>query len=432
VSQIHKRYYLTDDADRVERFVLIGITAGGASARRTELNLQELERLVISAGGEVVGARNASIRRYDAAYLITRGKAHEAAQWAHEVGATGVVFDDDLAPAQQRNLEQLFGIKVLDRTALILDIFARRAKSKEGKLQVELAQLHYRLPRLKGKGIDLSRLGGGIGTRGPGETKLETDRRRVRTRIAHLEHSIEHITKYRRTQRQRRLRARLPTAAIIGYTNCGKSTLLNALSRAEVFVEDRLFATLDTTTRVVLLPGGTKAAFIDTVGFINKLPTTLVAAFRATLEEITYADLLLHLVDINSDDIERDVAATRETLEKIGAANKPVLTVLNKIDRAEALHVLNRYRSTGEDCLAISALRGYGIYTLLNVVGRILVAQEETVTLKIPYDHYELFRQLQESAKVIESAHREGYVRVQTRLLPEEITQLKDYVMIDT
>jgi GTP-binding protein HflX len=432
VSPIHKRYYVTDEGNQAETFVLIGLTTSGANPRRTERNLQELARLVISAGGEVAASRNISIRHFEAGHLLTRGKAEDAAVWAREIGATGVVFDDDLAPAQQRNLEHLFGIKVLDRTALILDIFARRAKSKEGKLQVELAQLRYLLPRLKGKGTELSRLGGGIGTRGPGETKLETDRRKIRNRIAHLERSIERISRYRQTQRQRRLRSRLPTVAIIGYTNSGKSTLLNSVSRAEVFVEDRLFATLDTTTRVVLLPGGTKAAFIDTVGFINKLPTTLVAAFRATLEEITFADLLLQMLDINSDDIERDIASTRETLEKIGAAEKPVLTVLNKIDRAEGFHLVNRCRAMGETCVAISALRGYGIYALLNAVEHVLATRGETVTLQIPYEDYEIFRQLQKSDRIIDSVEGEGYVKVQTRLLPEEISQLKDYVMIDT
>ena len=279
--------------------------------------LAELDRLVETAGGEVVGTIIQRRERPDIATYIGKGKLEELKALQQQTQATTIVFDDQLSPAQQRNIEKIMEVKVIDRTALILDIFAQRAHSYEGKLQVELAQMRYLLPRLGGKGLVMSRLGGGIGTRGPGETKLEVDRRTIRDKIHDIEESLKTVSAQRALQRSRRIQSGLPCVAIVGYTNAGKSTLLNRLTDAGVLVEDKLFATLDPTIRMLILPSGRKVLLADTVGFIRKLPHALIAAFRATLEEVVYSDLLMHVIDASSEEWEEQSRSVYDVLKEL-------------------------------------------------------------------------------------------------------------------
>ncbi len=343
-----------------------------------------------------------------------------------------MIFDDDLTPAQQRNLEQLFDLKVLDRPAVILDIFARRAKTREGKLQVELAQLNYLMPRLKGKGLMLSRLGGGIGTRGPGETKLEVDRRKIKDRIGTLERQLKRVRKYREVQRKSRLRKQLPGVAIIGYTNSGKSTLLNILTDAGALVEDQLFATLDPMTRKLVLPGGTAAVFIDTVGFINKLPPTLIAAFRATLEEITYADLLLHLADVSLPNCEQQITATEEVLRELNALEKVTIVIWNKIDLLPDRIVLNRLLRSHVPSVAISAKTGHGLDDLLRMIETHLTASFERAVLRIPYGQFALLETLRQRAKILELHYDETDMKIEALIPSDLANELKAVVQCST
>jgi GTP-binding protein HflX len=292
--------------------------------------------LARTAGATICGRITQSRPHPHPKYFLGSGKVQEVALIAQELGANLIVVDQELSANQHNALEQMIGVKVIDRTELILDIFAQRAQTKEGKLQVELAQLKYMLPRLIGKGQVLSRLGGGIGTRGPGETKLEIDRRRIRKRIDTLEAETEHIRSYRDTQRRQRMTRNLPVVALAGYTNSGKSTLLNALTKSDVFVEDKLFATLDPTTRKTVLPDASPVLISDTVGFIKKLPTSLIAAFRATLEEVAVADVLVHVVDASHPNVLEQIVSVFDVLSELSAVDKPIITVLNKCDKVRA------------------------------------------------------------------------------------------------
>jgi len=363
-----------------ETALLVGLSLGGRDRARTESSLEELALLARSAGARVVGTLVQERARRDPATLIGRGKVEEVRRLCEESEADAVFFDEDLAPAQQRNLERAVGRKTLDRTQLILDIFARRARTREGRLQVELAQLDYMLPRLAGKGVLLSRLGGGIGTRGPGETKLETDRRRIRQRIQAIRREIEHVRRERHTRREARQRRDVPVVALVGYTNAGKSTLFNALTSAGAVVSDQLFMTLDPLVRKVRLGPGRELLLVDTVGFIQKLPHALVAAFRATLEEVTEADLLLHVVDASAPGVEEREASVEAVLREIGAADRPRLLVLNKADRtpAERLAALAEARP---GCAIVSALSASGLDRLLAAVASRLDLEPRRVRL---------------------------------------------------
>jgi len=366
--------------DAGERALLVGLALGRRDRARTESSLEELALLARSAGARVVGTVLQERARRDPATLVGRGKAEEVKQACEERGADVVILDEDLAPAQQRNLEQAVERKTLDRTQLILDIFARRARTREGRLQVELAQLDYLLPRLAGKGVLLSRLGGGIGTRGPGETKLETDRRRIRQRIQSIKREIEHLRRERLTRREARGRHEAPVVALVGYTNAGKSTLFNALTRAGAVVSDQLFMTLDPLVRKVRLGPGRDVLLVDTVGFIQKLPHPLVAAFRATLEEVRQADLLLHVVDASAPGVEEREAAVESVLKEIGAGERPRLLVLNKADRAlaERLRALVEARP---GAAVVSSLTGAGLDGLLSTVASRLDLEPRLVRL---------------------------------------------------
>ncbi len=340
-----------------ERAVLVGLATAAEGRTRADLSLDELAGLVGASGGEVRGRVVQERPKPDPATFIGRGKLEALSEVCATDGIDLVVFDNELTPSQLRQIDAALGCKVLDRTQLILDIFAARARTREGKWQVELAQLKYQLPRLVGAGLALSRLGGGIGTRGPGETKLETDRRRIRRRIDHLTDVIESARDRRARLRDRRHKSSIPTVALVGYTNAGKTTLFNRLTRSDAETSDALFVTLDPLLRRVVLPDRREFLVSDTVGFIDRLPHTLVAAFRATLEEVREADLLLHVIDASNPDRERQTGAVRSVLAEVGAATVPVLEVYNKIDlleTAQAEEVLAGRR----DAVSVSALRG--------------------------------------------------------------------------
>jgi GTPase len=343
--------------------------------------MEELGQLARSAGASVVGSVIQEKPRLDPATLIGSGKVEEVARMAEEKRADVLLFDHELSPVQQRNLEQAVGRKTLDRTQLILDIFARRARTREGRLQVELAQLDYMLPRLAGKGVLLSRLGGGIGTRGPGETKLETDRRRIRQRIQSIKREIERVRRTRRTRHRGRTRAEAPVVALVGYTNAGKSTLFSALTRAETAASDQLFMTLDPLVRRARLAAGQEALLVDTVGFIQKLPHSLVVAFRATLEEVTEAELLLHVMDASADDMGEREAAVDEVLSEIGAASRPRIDVLNKVDQLSPER-RRALRDARPDGVLVSARTGDGLPELRDTLLRRLELTPTSVRLR--------------------------------------------------
>jgi GTP-binding protein HflX len=360
---------------------MVGVSLGPHERPRTESSLEELALLAQSAGAAVVGRLIQDRKRKDPATFIGRGKVEDVARLSEQSGADVVLFDDELSPAQQRNLEDGVGRKTLDRTQLILDIFARRARTREGRLQVELAQLDYMLPRLAGKGILLSRLGGGIGTRGPGETKLETDRRRIRQRIQAVRREIDKVRRDRRVRRQARQRAERPLVALVGYTNAGKSTLFNALAGASAEASDQLFMTLDPLVRRARLGAGRDLLLVDTVGFIQKLPHPLVAAFRATLEEVVEADLLLHVIDASAEDIDEREAAVTRVLQEIGAGERPFVAVLNKCDRLSAARA-DALRAARPQAVLVSARTGEGLDALRDALASRLDLHVRSVRLR--------------------------------------------------
>ncbi len=363
-----------------EKALLVSVDTGDFDV---ETSLDELEELADTAGADVLGRLVQKREAPDKATCIGSGRLEELAQLAQNEEADLVIFDRELSPTQQRNLEDTLPCRVVDRTMLILDIFAARARSAEGRLQVELAQLQYLLPRLAGQGTSLSRLGGGIGTRGPGETKLESDRRHIRRRIQSLRQQLEAVEQQRLLRRERRRKDSVQTVAIVGYTNAGKSTLMNRLTAAGVLAEDKLFATLDTTSRALKLPDGRTVLLIDTVGLVRRLPHHLVDAFRSTLEEAAEADVILNLCDISSPETEEHLAVTRELLQQLGRGDRPVLTVFNKCDRIAALPT---WESGNAAPLCISAKTGGGIDNLLERIAAALPPDRRRVKLLLPFD----------------------------------------------
>lgn len=358
-------------AEGEERAILVSLIQNGVDAWEIEDELDELAQLARTAGATICERLTQTRQMPDPKYYLGAGKIQELALMVQEYGANLVIFDQELSPNQQKTIEQAVSVKVVDRTELILDIFAQRAQTREGKLQVELAQLKYLYPRLVGKGLSLSRLGGGIATRGPGETKLEIDRRRIRERINFLENECERIKIHRDTQRRHRNDVNFPVVALTGYTNAGKSTLLNALTKSDAFVEDKLFATLDPTTRRANLPDHSSVLFVDTVGFIKKLPTSLIAAFRSTLEEVTVADILLHVVDASHPNVMDQMASVYDVLSELGAIDRPMITVLNKAElvRTEDLRWLV---SQVPSPVIISASKRLGLNALLQDIQKLV------------------------------------------------------------
>jgi GTP-binding protein HflX len=377
----------------------------------------ELQSLVETAGVRVVGATGQSVRRVNPATLIGAGKVGEVRERARAAGADVVIFDDPLSPAQQRNLEREFGIKVLDRHQVILDIFARRARTNEGKLQVELAQLQYLLPRLTRHWTHLSRLRGGVGTRGPGETQLEVDRRRARDRIAHLRSRLRGVERTRQLHRRERQDVPFPCVALVGYTNSGKSTLMNALTDADVFVEDKLFATLDPTVRRLVLPGGETVMLIDTVGFINKLPPELIEAFKSTLEEVRTADALLHVVDAANVNAPAQMRVVDSVLQAIGASEGPTIIVLNKLDRCNGTAALVPTNRGEEPTVRISALTGANLPELLRALEAALAAGKERVQCTIGTGEGQLRAWVCERGRIVREEYHDGVIEM-TVLLP--------------
>ena len=381
-----------------ERIILVGVVLPGMDPDDLDLSLDELESLVATAGADVVGRIIQRRGAPDPATFIGSGKTEELHEQCLVLDVDTVVFDHNLSPAQQRNLQRLLGRTAIDRTAVILDIFAQNASTPEGKAQVELAILRYRLPRLRGRGQGFSQQAGGIGTRGPGETQLEVDRRRLVRRMHQLEKELRHVTKTRETQRAQRQRGRRREVTLVGYTNAGKSTLLNAVTEAGVPAADRLFETLDPRTRQLALPGGEVILLTDTVGFVAKLPHELVEAFRSTLDSVRLADLLIHVVDASAADPEAQLEAVRVVLREIGADEVPELLVINKADAAPDEAKMLEFTHDGS--VAISAASGNGIDELLETLGDRLRTQDRIVALRIPHAR----------GDIVAAAHREGDV----------------------
>ena len=411
--------------DEVERAILAGVERPGSSFAIEE-SMAELERLADTAGAKVVATFTQRKEKPDAAFFLGRGKVNELAMEIQNLEATLLILDDELTPSQQHNLERMLGVKVIDRTALILDIFAQRARSREGKLQVELAQLRYNLPRLSGQGLALSRLGGGIGTRGPGETKLEVDRRRIYSKIHDIEEQIDGMKKSRSLHRKRRKESQIPLVALVGYTNAGKSTLLNKLTGSEVFAEDKLFATLDPTTRHLQLPEKQEILLTDTVGFIQKLPHTLVKAFRATLEEVQEADLLLHVVDCSNENLEAQIEAVVAVLKELEADGKPVLYVFNKADQLANPHIREQLLH-GRDGVFISAMTGENLDGLQRRIEGFFQESQVRMTLLIPYDEGAVVTRLHKLNAVVETAYEETGTKVEVRLPLSEKDNFSKY-----
>ena len=379
--------------------------------------LDELAELAVTAGAEVVGDGTQRLETPAAGTFIGRGKADEFARHCRGQEVDTVIFDDELSAAQSRNLEKVFECKVLDRTALILDIFARRARTREGKLQIELAQLQHLLPRLTRYWSHLSRQKGGIGMRGgEGESQLEADRRRVQERIDRIREELVLVRRQRRTQRTGRQRHLWPLASIVGYTNAGKSTLLNTLTGSAVLAEDKLFATLDPTTRRLRLPTNQNVLLTDTVGFIRKLPHRLVAAFKATLEEVVEADLLLHVVDMSHSQAEEQIEAVNTVLEEIGASGKPTLMVFNKIDRVENGGLLNRNLERFPNAVAVSAVTGEGLAGLLAELGNQLRPARDFVELEVPHSEPAVIARLHAVGQVVERDYNGESARFKARI----------------
>jgi len=412
-----------------ERVFLIGLELKSRTAFDLRDSMDELNELATSAGAAVVGDGTQKLETPVAATFIGSGKAKEFADDCRAQDVDTVIFDDELSPAQSRNLEEVFGCKILDRTSLILDIFAQRARTKEGKLQIELAQLQHLLPRLTRFWSHLSRQKGGIGMRGDGETQLETDRRRVQDRISKISGELEIVRRQRGTQRNGRQRKLWPLASIVGYTNAGKSTLLNALTGSAVFAEEKMFATLDPTTRRLRLPTNQNVLLTDTVGFIRKLPHGLVEAFKATLEEVVEADLLLHVIDLSHPQAEEQIVAVNAVLEEIGAAGKPTIMIFNKTDRFEKDDLPNRFYERFPHAVGISAKTGAGIPALLSEIGSQLRPIREFVELDVPHDNSALIARLHEVAQVIERNYEGGSAKFKARIPPHFHAEFAPFIV---
>jgi GTP-binding protein HflX len=410
-----------------ERAILIGLEKQGVSKWDLRDSMAELRELANSAGAEVVDTVTQKLPKPTAPYYIGRGKAELIKESIKDQQVTSVIFDDELSPAQGRNLENLLARKVLDRTQLILDIFAQRARSREGRLQIELAQLQYLLPRLTRMWHHLSRQTGGIGTRGPGETQLEVDRRRVQERIARLERELESVRKTRAVQRQGRKRHQWPVAAVVGYTNAGKSTLLNLLTGADLVAEDRLFATLDPTTRSFVLPNKQRVLLTDTVGFLRKLPHTLIESFKATLEEVHEADLLIHIVDLSHPRVDEQMEAVDNVIKELDAYGKQTLIVFNKIDRLEEGELADAYMQRFPGSVAISARTGARVGELVQALQDALAQWRLRSRFRIPATESALVAEIHRVGHVLELCYEDDHVLIVAHVPPHLEAKLARY-----
>lgn len=424
-----------DDESSRKRAFLISIYKGNALKDVAQEHLEELALLAETFGVDVAGKVLCPLRKYDAANLVTEGKLEDLVREAKNVEADIVIFDDEMAPSQQRNLESAFGIPVMDRTGVILEVFAQRAQTKEARLQIELAKLKYQAPRLKRLWSHLSRQhgtggsGSGAYLKGEGEKQIEIDRRILKKEIDNLQKELEEVKAIRGMQRASRMRSEIPIFAIIGYTNAGKSTLLNALTDSRVFVEDKLFATLDTTTRKYQLPNHQEILLIDTVGFIRKLPHLLVAAFKSTLEEALHADILLHLIDASHPMAEEQAAASYEVLKELQAEKTPIITVLNKIDQCKDNSMITRLRLQYPKTVSISALKREGFEDLQEMMVQELSKQRKVMNLRIPQSDYSVVSEVRRLGNVIAQDYEENDVVLRVDLPSQVAGRLKKYII---
>lgn len=407
-----------------ELALLIGLDTGEYDA---EHSIEELRELALSAGALVFGQMIQRRKKPDMTSLFGSGALEEVRQICENNEIDLIIADGELTSSQIRNIEKITDTRVIDRTILILDIFALRAKTREGKLQVELAQLQYMLTHLTGKGVELSRLGGGIGTRGPGETKLESDRRHIRRRIQSLKADLKLLEKRRDNHRRQRAKRGINIVAIVGYTNTGKSTLLNTLTDAGVLVEDKLFATLDPTSRALKLPNGSKVMLVDTVGFVSRLPHMLVEAFKSTLEEAAYADVILNVCDASSPDFEDQLSITKEILHDLGAENKLIIDVFNKCDLADEIFDLPEHRNS----VKISALKGIGINSLLEKIEENIQTRKKQVKLLIPFTHASLIAKIRDEGVLIREEYKNEGIHIEAILDIIFLEQIKEFIIID-
>ena len=418
---------MSETDERKERAVLAGVHTGQRDVLNdtTDESIAELEELVKTAGGEVVCTVIQNKSDIEAATYMGIGKLEEIKMAVEALEADMVVFDDELSPVQIRNISDFIGVKILDRSTLILDIFAMRAKSGEGNLLVELAQLKYRLPRLRGLGNELSRTGAGIGTRGPGESRLENDRRHIRRRISALEEQIKELKKHRSLIRERREKDGVVTAALVGYTNAGKSTLLNLLTGSDVFAEDKLFATLDPTSRAIVLEDNRKILLVDTVGFIRKLPHNLIEAFKSTLEEAVVADILIHVIDASNEERDNHISVVESVLAEIGASDKPVIGVFNKCDKTdEELIINNKYDAN----VCISAKYNKNTDKLIMAISEVAPGRKQRVRAIIPYSEGSLVNELHEHEKVISEEYSENGTVMELMVDAVMYERIKEYI----
>ena len=393
-----------DTEKMIEKLIVVGVE-NDSGQMDIEMCLDELEELARTAGAEVVGRITQKRDKIHAKHYLGKGKIEELKEFIGHLGATGVLCDDELSPSQLRNMAEMLDTKVMDRTMIILDIFAERASSAEGKVQVELAQLKYRLSHLSGIGTALSRLGGGIGTRGPGEKKLETDRRHIKNRLAELNNDLKEIESHRIVLREKREKRNIPVVSMVGYTNAGKSSILNYLTNANVLAENKLFATLDTTTKKLALPGGIEILYTDTVGFIQKLPHSLIKAFKATLEELNYADILIHVVDISNTSRQEQIDVVYKTLSDLKLLEKPIITVFNKMDNEPERPFPSD--SYARKIVCTSAKTGEGIDEFLAVIEEVLNSFREKMTILIPFVQGSLLSYVHGNCEILSESHTE-------------------------
>lgn len=424
MSEKHKIY---ETKEQEEKVVLIGVD-NEKDIMDIDSSLDELEELINTAGATVIGRMVQKREGIHKAHYFGKGKVDELKAYVDELGATGIVCDDELTASQMRNLEKMLNVKIMNRTLVILDIFAKRANSAEGKVQVELAQLKYKLTHLTGQGKDLSRLGGGIGTRGPGEKKLETDRRNISDRIAELNRELKQIEKHRQVIREKRLKNNMPIVAFVGYTNAGKSTLLNKITNANVLAMDKLFATLDTTTRKIELDSGREYLFTDTVGFIQKLPHNLVKAFRATLEEAQFADILVHVVDCSNKAREQQIQVVYKTLKDLNCINKPIITVFNKSDKENVEKPLPK-DDFAIYTLEISAKTGLGLNNMLTTIEDVIKSFKKSISILIPYEKSNIIGIIHGKCEVILNENRDNGMYFEIYADDEMQGRLKEFTI---